>query len=115
MAVRISRALRSACEDLGVDIRTGAAVQQISVANGATSSQRSLFTLIPTLRVAEANYNTSQLGKLPDRLWGDRVTELIGQFAPNMPGSVIARRVYTPLDLEQTFGITEGNFFHGDI
>jgi phytoene dehydrogenase-like protein len=28
---------------------------------------------------------------------------------------VVARRVYTPLDLEQTFGITEGNIFHGDI
>ncbi|MCP5093162.1 MAG: NAD(P)/FAD-dependent oxidoreductase, partial [Gammaproteobacteria bacterium] len=42
-------------------------------------------------------------------------TELIGQFAPNVPGSVIARKTYTPLDLEQTFGITEGNIFHGDI
>jgi phytoene dehydrogenase-like protein len=46
---------------------------------------------------------------------GDRVMQLIGQFAPNVPTSVIARRVYTPLDLEQTFGITEGNIFHGDI
>jgi len=46
---------------------------------------------------------------------GDRVTDLIGQFAPNVPGSVVARRVYTPLDLERTFGITEGNIFHGDI
>ncbi len=46
---------------------------------------------------------------------GDRVTELIGQFAPNVPASVIARRVYTPVDLEETFGITEGNIFHGDI
>jgi phytoene dehydrogenase-like protein len=48
-------------------------------------------------------------------LLGDRVSELIGQFAPNVPGSVIARRVYTPVDLEETFGITEGNIFHGDI
>jgi len=46
---------------------------------------------------------------------GDRVTELIGQFAPNVPAAVIARRVYAPPDLEQTFGITEGNIFHGDI
>ena len=28
---------------------------------------------------------------------------------------MIAREVYTPLDLEQTFGITEGNICHGDI
>lgn len=46
---------------------------------------------------------------------GDRVTEIIGQYAPNVPGSVIARRVLTPLDLERTFGITEGNIFHGDL
>jgi phytoene dehydrogenase-like protein len=46
---------------------------------------------------------------------GDKVTEIIGRYAPNVPSSVVARRVYTPLDLEQTFGITEGNIFHGDI
>jgi len=45
---------------------------------------------------------------------GDRVTEIIAKYAPNVPGAVLARRVLTPLDLEQTFGITEGNIFHGD-
>jgi phytoene dehydrogenase-like protein len=45
---------------------------------------------------------------------GDRVTEIIGQYAPNVPGAIVARRVLTPFDLEQTFGITEGNIFHGD-
>ena len=124
-----------------------------------TKPQRSLFTLIPTLQEAEDNYNASQRGEIPSRLWvdcvlasnvddtlapegrhmltcfvqylpykpaagswddqreilGDRVTELIGRFAPNVPGSVIARRVFSPLDLEERFGITEGNIFHGDI
>lgn len=228
----ITGAMRSACEDLGVDIRTDAPVREINVVNGTargvtlesaevidasivvsnadpkrtflelvendeltaefrrdiedirmdgpagkvnfvlseepqvsgmpadrTRSQRSLFTLIPTLAEAEENYNASRQGELPERLWvdcvlasnvdgtlapqgrhmltcfvqylpyslvrgtwhehretlGDRVTALIGQFAPNVPTSVVARRVYTPLDLEQTFGITEGNIFHGDI
>ncbi|HZF17413.1 MAG TPA: NAD(P)/FAD-dependent oxidoreductase [Steroidobacteraceae bacterium] len=46
---------------------------------------------------------------------GDRVTAIIGRYAPNVPASVIARRVLTPLDLERTFGITEGNIFHGDL
>jgi phytoene dehydrogenase-like protein len=46
---------------------------------------------------------------------GDRVTTIIAQYAPNVPANVIARRVLTPLDLEQTFGITEGNIFHGDL
>jgi phytoene dehydrogenase-like protein len=46
---------------------------------------------------------------------GDKVIETIGRYAPNVPASVVARKVYTPYDLEQTFGITEGNIFHGDI
>lgn len=50
------------------------------------------------------------------REWlGDRVLELIGQHAPNVPQSVLARKVITPLDLEQTYGLTEGNIFHGDL
>jgi phytoene dehydrogenase-like protein len=46
---------------------------------------------------------------------GDRVTKLIGEYAPNVPASVVARRVFAPPDLEARFGITEGNIFHGDI
>ena len=46
---------------------------------------------------------------------GDQVTKLIGEYAPNVPGSIVARRVITPPDLEAQFGITEGNIFHGDI
>ncbi|MCI0517602.1 MAG: NAD(P)/FAD-dependent oxidoreductase [Woeseiaceae bacterium] len=49
-----------------------------------------------------------------DRI-GDKVIETIGRYAPNVPRSVVARKVFTPFDLERTFGITEGNIFHGDI
>jgi phytoene dehydrogenase-like protein len=60
--------------------------------------------------------------KLKDGDWnekrdafGDRVVELIGREAPNVPKSVIARKVITPLDLEETYALTEGNIFHGDL
>lgn len=46
---------------------------------------------------------------------GDQVTRIIGRYAPNMPSSIVARCVLTPLDLEARFGITEGNIFHGDL
>jgi phytoene dehydrogenase-like protein len=46
---------------------------------------------------------------------GDRVIARIAQFAPNVPGAILARQVLTPLDLERTYGLTEGNIFHGDI
>jgi len=39
----------------------------------------------------------------------------IGEYAPNVPGAIVARHVLTPLDLERTYGLTEGNIFHGDL
>ncbi|MCF8474068.1 MAG: NAD(P)/FAD-dependent oxidoreductase [Emcibacter sp.] len=47
--------------------------------------------------------------------FGDRVIEHIARYAPNVPDSIIARTILTPLDLEQIYGITEGNIFHGDL
>lgn len=46
---------------------------------------------------------------------GDRVIEILGEYAPNVPATVVARQVLTPLDLERTYGLTEGNIFHGDL
>jgi phytoene dehydrogenase-like protein len=46
---------------------------------------------------------------------GDRVVKKIAEYAPNVPGSIVARQVLTPLDLERTYGLTEGNIFHGDL
>ena len=48
-------------------------------------------------------------------LLGDRVVRKIAEYAPNVPSSIVARQVLTPLDLERTYGLTEGNIFHGDL
>ncbi|MFZ0806827.1 MAG: NAD(P)/FAD-dependent oxidoreductase [Candidatus Sulfotelmatobacter sp.] len=48
-------------------------------------------------------------------LLGDRVVKKISEYAPNVPAAIIARQVLTPLDLERTYGLTEGNIFHGDL
>ena len=48
-------------------------------------------------------------------LLGDRVVKKIAEFAPNVPKSIVARQVLTPLDLERIYGLTEGNIFHGDL
>jgi len=48
-------------------------------------------------------------------LLGDRVVKKIAEYAPNVPGAIIARQILTPLDLERTYGLTEGNIFHGDL
>jgi len=39
----------------------------------------------------------------------------VARFVPAVGRSVVAKRLYTPADLESTFGITEGNIFHGDL
>jgi phytoene dehydrogenase-like protein len=48
-------------------------------------------------------------------LLGDRVVKKIAEYAPNTPAAIVARQVLTPLDLERTYGLTEGNIFHGDL
>ncbi|HYL47175.1 MAG TPA: NAD(P)/FAD-dependent oxidoreductase [Candidatus Limnocylindrales bacterium] len=48
-------------------------------------------------------------------LLGDRVIKKIAEYAPNVPNAILARQVLTPLDLERTYGLTEGNIFHGDL
>jgi phytoene dehydrogenase-like protein len=60
-------------------------------------------------RLREGNWDDKR------ELLGDRVVKKIAEYAPNVPGSIMARQVLTPLDLERTYGLTEGNIFHGDL
>jgi len=48
-------------------------------------------------------------------LLGNRVIKKIAEYAPNVPNAIVARQILTPLDLERTYGLTEGNIFHGDL
>jgi phytoene dehydrogenase-like protein len=48
-------------------------------------------------------------------LLGDRVVKKIAEYAPNVPQAIVARQILTPLDLERTYGLTEGNIFHGEL
>jgi phytoene dehydrogenase-like protein len=47
--------------------------------------------------------------------FADRVVEIIGRYAPNVPGSILQRQILTPRDLEARFGLTGGHIFHGDL
>jgi phytoene dehydrogenase-like protein len=48
-------------------------------------------------------------------LLGERVAAKVAEYAPNVPGALEAMQVITPLDLQRTYGLTEGNIFHGDL
>jgi len=47
--------------------------------------------------------------------FGDTVIDTIAEHAPNIRDIILHRQVLTPLDLERTFGLTEGNIFQGEL
>ena len=46
---------------------------------------------------------------------GDAVLDTLAEYAPNIKDLVLHRQVLTPWDLEQVYGLTEGNIFHGEL
>ncbi|MEE9132677.1 MAG: NAD(P)/FAD-dependent oxidoreductase [Gemmatimonadota bacterium] len=46
---------------------------------------------------------------------GDKVVETLARYAPNIESAIVYRHVLTPLDLEEVFGLTEGNIYHGEM
>ncbi|HSM14707.1 MAG TPA: NAD(P)/FAD-dependent oxidoreductase [Thermoanaerobaculia bacterium] len=47
--------------------------------------------------------------------FGDAVIDTLSEYAPNLKDIILHRQVLTPWDLEQTYGLTEGNIFHGEL
>jgi phytoene dehydrogenase-like protein len=47
--------------------------------------------------------------------FGDAVVNTLAQYCPTLPESILHRHVLTPWDLEQEYGLTEGNIFHGEL
>jgi phytoene dehydrogenase-like protein len=47
--------------------------------------------------------------------FGDAVINAISEYAPNLKDIILHRQVLTPLDIERTFGLTEGNIFQGEL
>jgi len=48
-------------------------------------------------------------------LLGDTVIALIEDYAPGFKSSILYRQVLTPLDLEKTYGLTEGHIHHAEM
>ena len=46
---------------------------------------------------------------------GDRIVETLAAYAPDLPGLVLHRHVLTPRDIEETYSITEGHTYHGQL
>lgn len=47
--------------------------------------------------------------------FGEAVIDMIAEHAPNIRDILLHTQVLTPLDIEETFGLTEGNIFQGEL
>jgi len=45
----------------------------------------------------------------------DRIFATMTEFAPNFADAVIDRQILSPVDIEQRYGMPNGNIFHGEI
>ena len=47
--------------------------------------------------------------------FGDAVVDTLAEYCPGLKESILHRQVLTPWDMEQQWGLTEGNIFHGEL
>jgi phytoene dehydrogenase-like protein len=46
---------------------------------------------------------------------GQAVVQTLAQYAPKLPELILTHQIITPLDLEENYGLTGGQIFHGDL
>jgi phytoene dehydrogenase-like protein len=46
---------------------------------------------------------------------GDTVVKTLAQYAPDLPEKILSHQIITPADLEETYGLTGGHIFHGEL
>jgi phytoene dehydrogenase-like protein len=46
---------------------------------------------------------------------GDAVIDTLAEYIPNLKDIILHRQVLTPLDIERSIGIAQGNIFHGEL
>jgi phytoene dehydrogenase-like protein len=46
---------------------------------------------------------------------GQTIVQTLSQYAPNLPELILTHQIITPQDLEDTYGLTGGHIFHGEL
>lgn len=81
-------------------------------------------SLAPTGQHVMSIYMQYAPYKLRNASWSDNgqrkqltetVVNALAQYAPDLPEKIVGEQVITPLDLEQTYGLTGGHIFHGEL
>ena len=69
----------------------------------------SIYMQYAPYKLKDGDWNTQRAAL------GEAVIRTIAQYAPDLPDKVLHAQVITPLDLEQTYGLTGGHIFHGEL
>ncbi|MBI2941713.1 MAG: NAD(P)/FAD-dependent oxidoreductase [Chloroflexi bacterium] len=69
----------------------------------------SIFVQYAPYRLAEGTWREEK-----DR-FVDRVIDVLAAYAPNIREAIVGCHALSPLDLEEQFGMTGGNIFHGEM
>ncbi|MGE0616488.1 MAG: phytoene desaturase family protein [Bacteriovoracia bacterium] len=73
---------------------------------------------VMSIFVQYAPYNIKEgASKWPEKreAFGNAVIDTLAEYCPTLKESILHKQVLTPWDLEQEFGLTEGNIFHGEL
>ncbi|MBV9326100.1 MAG: NAD(P)/FAD-dependent oxidoreductase [Chloroflexi bacterium] len=70
----------------------------------------SIFAQYAPYRLRDGQWDAATRGAFVERVIG-----LLEQYAPNIRGSIEHVHALSPLDLEQEYGLTGGNIFHGEL
>jgi phytoene dehydrogenase-like protein len=76
-----------------------------------------------TSDVQEAAPATPAASRRTPELWNDEtrslleksVIEMLGEYFPNLKASIVKLKSFTPKDLEDIYGLTEGDLNHGQL
>jgi phytoene dehydrogenase-like protein len=54
-------------------------------------------------------------GEAQRKALGQTVVQTLAQYAPNLPELILTHQIITPHDLEEKYGLTGGQIFHGEL
>ena len=69
----------------------------------------SCFVQYAPYELREGNWDDSR------EAFGDAVIDTLARYIPNLTDIILHRQVLTPLDIERTTGLSQGNIFQGEL
>jgi phytoene dehydrogenase-like protein len=69
----------------------------------------SIYMQYAPYKLKEGNWDSQR------EILGEAVVKTISQYAPNFSQTILSGQIITPKDLEETYGLTGGHIFHGEL